>query len=146
MFYIIKTHGSFLITVLLYLYILYFHAILSALMIPYIANCLRGKVSRLQNQTLICWITFAVGWQSCIARPIVQVISLEKFHGTNQSAKTGKLFHLERFAIYGIKLHQTFIPCYLFNDDIFPIYGSFLLGRMCIFNVPWCVYVHDYVK
>ena len=37
-----------------------------------------------------------------MARPIAQAVSLEKFHGTDRSAKTVKLFHLERFAIYGI--------------------------------------------
>ena len=37
-----------------------------------------------------------------MARPTAQGISLEKFHGTNRSAKTTKLFHLERFAIYSI--------------------------------------------
>ena len=33
---------------------------------------------------------------------LAQAISPEKFHGTDRSAKTVKLFHLEQFAIYGI--------------------------------------------
>ena len=37
-----------------------------------------------------------------MARPIAQAISLEKFCGTDRSAKTAKLFNLERFAIYCI--------------------------------------------
>ena len=36
-----------------------------------------------------------------MARPIAQAISLEKFRGADRSVKTIKLFHLERFAIYG---------------------------------------------
>ena len=35
-----------------------------------------------------------------MARPIAQAISLDKFHGTDRSAKAAKLFHLEWFAIY----------------------------------------------
>ena len=33
---------------------------------------------------------------------IAQATSLEKFRGIDQSMKTAKLFHLVRFAIYGI--------------------------------------------
>ena len=43
-----------------------------------------------------------------MARPIAQVISLEKLRGTDQSAKTAKPFHLERFAIYGISHQLTY--------------------------------------
>ena len=38
-------------------------------------------------------------WQ---LRPIAQAISLEKFRGTDRSMKTAKLFHPERFGIYGM--------------------------------------------
>ena len=38
-------------------------------------------------------------------KPIAQAISLEKFHGANQSTKTVKIFHLKQFAMYGICLY-----------------------------------------
>ena len=37
-----------------------------------------------------------------MARPVAQAISKEKFRGTDQSAKTTKLFYLKQFAIYSI--------------------------------------------
>ena len=37
-----------------------------------------------------------------MARPTTQAISLEKFRSTDRSVKTVKLFHLEKFATYGI--------------------------------------------
>ena len=68
----------------------------------YILQIVRGGGCR--TKLLICWKTFAVRWQSCMARPIAQAISMEKFRGTDRSAKTTKLFHLEGFAIYSINL------------------------------------------
>ena len=49
------------------------------------------------------------GWMVvCMARPVAQAISLEKFRDTDRSAKTAKPFHLERFAIYG--MHALHVP------------------------------------
>ena len=39
-------------------------------------------------------------------KPIAQAILLENFVVTDQSTKTVKLFHLKRFAIYGIPMHK----------------------------------------
>ena len=43
-----------------------------------------------------------------MARPIVQAISLEKFHSTDLFAKTAKLFHLEQFATYNVCVYVHF--------------------------------------
>ena len=52
----------------------------------YIANCLRWKILRLQKSTVICWKTFTV------AKPIAQVVSLEKFHGYQSIHENHKKF------------------------------------------------------
>ena len=48
-------------------------------------------------------------WQ----KPTAQAISLEKFCSTDRSAKTVKLFHLKRFAIYGISLLTTLLSYFV---------------------------------
>ena len=56
----------------------------------------RGCRTKLSFARKLLWLDGNLAW----LKPIAQAISLEKFHGTDRSAKTTKLFHLERFAIY----------------------------------------------
>ena len=44
----------------------------------------------------LLWLDGGLAWP----RPTTQAILLEKFCGTNRSAKTTKLLHLKRFAIH----------------------------------------------
>ena len=46
-------------------------------------------------------------------KPTAQAISLEKFRGTDQSVKTAKFFHLERFAIYD-SMWVVSLWCFMF--------------------------------
>ena len=46
------------------------------------------------------WLDGSVVWP----KPIAQAISLESFTVTDQFAKTAKLFHLKRFAIYSSRV------------------------------------------
>ena len=51
----------------------------------------------------LSWLDSSLAWPKSIA----QVISVEKFGGIDQSAKSMKLFHLKQFAIHGKLLTQT---------------------------------------
>ena len=61
-----------------------------------VSRCPKLNCNSLEN---IC------GWiQSCMAKAyhIARLFHWKSFAVTDRSAKTAKLFHLERFAIYGI--------------------------------------------
>ena len=69
----------------------------TTLLIPYITNHSRWKSFVVAELNCNSWLDGSLAWP----RPTAQAISLEKFHGTDRSTKTAKLFHLEQFAIYG---------------------------------------------
>ena len=59
----------------------------------------RGCITKLSFAGKLLRLDGSLAWP----KPITQAISLEKFHGTNRSVKTVKLFHLKWFAIYGMQ-------------------------------------------